>query len=108
MRTYAVVVTATAKHNLREGYAWAARYAPDTAAQWLDRFYEALQSLSRNPQRCSIAPESEVVNREIRQFLFGRRRSTWRALFVIEQDQVRILHVRRGTRDTASSQELDP
>lgn len=106
MKTYSVVVSATAKQNLRDGYTLAARHAPDTAAQWLARFYEALQSLSQNPERCSIAPESAAMDREIRQLLFGRRQSTWRALFVIQDDEVRILHVRRAARDTAAPQDL--
>jgi len=106
MKTYSVVVSATAKQNLRDAYAWAARQAPETAAKWLERFYQALQTLATNPERCSIAPEATLLGREVRQFLFGRRRSVWRALFVIEAAEVRILHVRRGTRDTARPEDL--
>ena len=32
---YQVVISATAKQNLREGYEWAAKHAPETAARWL-------------------------------------------------------------------------
>jgi len=105
-KTYSVVVSATAKDNMRDGFRWAARHAPETAARWLERFYQALQTLSRDPERCSVAPESPLAGQEIRQFLFGRRPSVWRALFVIEGSEVRVLHVRRATRDAASPGEL--
>jgi plasmid stabilization system protein ParE len=103
---YHVLISATAKQNLREGYEWAAKHAPETAARWLNRFHAALQTLSTNPERCSIAPETELVQREIRQFLFGRQRSIWRALFAIEGDEVRVLHVRRASMDTATPDDL--
>lgn len=109
MKIYSVVISATAKEDIRAGYGWAAKYAPETAARWLDRFYMALHALSTNPERCSVAPETEVMGREIRQFLFGKGRNIWRALFLIEQGQVCVLHVRRAARDTASREELaDP
>jgi len=106
MKRYRVVVSATAKQNLRDGYRWAAKNAPDTAARWLTRSQAALQTLSTYPERCSIAPETDLVEREIRQFLFGRRPSVWRALFTIQGNEVRVLHVRRAAMDTASPDEL--
>jgi plasmid stabilization system protein ParE len=106
MKTYSVIVSATAKQNMRDGYRWAARHAPETAARWLERFHQELQTLSRNPERCSIAPEAAQVGREIRQFLFGRRRSLWRVLFIIEGAEIRVLQVRRASRDAATAQEL--
>ena len=106
MKRYRVVISATAKQNMRDGYRWAAKNAPDTAARWLNRFHAALQTLSTNPERCSIAPEAELVDREIRQFLFGKRPSVWRALFTIQGDEVRVLHVRRAAMETATPDEL--
>jgi plasmid stabilization system protein ParE len=103
---YRVVISATAKENLREGYQWAAKHAPETAARWLSRFQAALQTLSTSPERCSIAPETELVQRQIRQFLFGRHRSIWRALFVIQGSEVHVLHVRRASMDTATPDQL--
>ena len=106
MKRYRVVISATAKQNIRDGYRWAAKNAPDTAARWLNRLHAALQTLSTNPERCSIAPEAELVDREIRQFLFGKRPSVWRALFTIQGDGVRVLHVRRAAMETATPDEL--
>ena len=102
MKRYRVVISATAKQNMRDGYQWAARHAPDTAARWLNRFHAALQTLSSNPERCSIAPENDLVDQEIRQFLFGKYPNVWRALFTVQRDEVRVLHIRRAAMDTAT------
>jgi plasmid stabilization system protein ParE len=104
--TYSVVVSETAKQNLRDAYRWAAQQAPETAARWLERFEAELGTLAAHPARCGAAPESNAVGKEIRQFLFGRRPHVWRALFVIEGSEVRILHIRRATMDTASPNDL--
>ncbi len=54
--TYFVVVTQKAKDDLRHYYSVAAGHAPETAARWLNRFEQALQSLSTDPTRCPLAP----------------------------------------------------
>ncbi len=104
--SYRVVLTANAKANLRSYYVRAAETAPMTASRWLDRFEEALQTLSHNPRRCRLAPENDLVPVEVRQLLFGRGRNVYRALFTISGDDVQVLHVRRAVRDTATPEEL--
>jgi plasmid stabilization system protein ParE len=103
---YTVIVMPRALRDLDGAYLWASRSAPETAARWLNRFHAALRTLSSNPERCGIAPESEVVGQEIRQFLFGKRPNVWRALFTIQGGEVRVLHVRRAAMDSASADEL--
>jgi plasmid stabilization system protein ParE len=104
---YRVVLSPRAVRDLSKAHLWASSHAPATAARWLNRFHAALQTLSENPQRCGIADESELVEREIREFLFGRHRSVWRALFTVRADEVRVLHVRRASMDTATSEDVD-
>jgi plasmid stabilization system protein ParE len=104
--TYRVVLTENAKANLRHYYTRAAEHAPQTAAKWLTRIQESLQRLSEQPERCPLAPENEAITEEVRQFRFGSRAGTYRALFVISSDEVRILHIRRAAMDTASPDEL--
>ena len=101
-----VVVTENAKANLRSYYAHAAGRAPRSAEQWLNRFHKALATLASNPERCSLAPENNVVEPEIRQFFFGKARSIYRALFTIAGDEVQVLHIRRGTMGTARADVL--
>jgi len=104
--SYRVVITANAKTNLRSYYVRAAERAPVTAARWLDRFEEALQTLADNPRRCPLAQEDDLVDVKVRQLLFGRGRSVYRALFTISGDDVQVLHVRRAVRDTATPEEF--
>lgn len=104
--THRVLITAEARRNLRDAYHWAALHAPATAARWLARFETALETLSQNPARCPMAPENSLVQTEIREFLFGRRRGAYRALFTIVGDEVRVLHVRRAARDWADAADL--
>ena len=84
----------------------AAERAPLTAAAWLNRFEAELETLSKFPQRCALAPETALVAVEIRQLIYGRRQGTYRALFTIAENEVRVLHIRRATRDWATRDDL--
>jgi plasmid stabilization system protein ParE len=102
--THRVFVTAEARRNLLSAYHWAAQHAPLTAARWLERFESEL--LSAFPNRCPLAPENTLVEAEIRELAFGRRRGAFRALFTIVGGEVRVLHVRRASRDRATAEDL--
>jgi plasmid stabilization system protein ParE len=104
--SHRVVMTDNAKANLRSYYLHAAQHAPVTAARWLGRFEAALATLADNPERCAIAPENDAVDEEIRQLLFGKRYSVFRALFTIAEGEVRVLHIRRAVMDRAGPEEL--
>ncbi|MEM7559163.1 MAG: type II toxin-antitoxin system RelE/ParE family toxin [Planctomycetota bacterium] len=103
---YKVVVTDNAKQNLREYYLRASESAPETAAIWLDRFYESLKSLGLHPERCQLAPENNSVVPVIRQYLFGKRAGCYRVLFTVDGEEVQILHVRRAARSLATEEDL--
>lgn len=106
--TFRVIVEPRAEQDLVAAYVRAAEHAPDTAARWFNRFHDALKSLAEHPRRCTIAPESQAVGLEVRQLLFGRKQSSscWRALFTILGEDVHVLHIRRATMETATSEEL--
>lgn len=104
--TYQVVVSQHAKDDLRHYYHMAAKRAPETAIRWLDRFESSLQALSVRPERCPIAPEGDLVERTIRQFMFGKGVGKFRVLFAIQGEHVLILHIRRSTMDKATRSEL--
>lgn len=103
---FRVVLTETAKSNLSHYYLRAAEFAPLTAGKWLDRFQQALATLSEHPERCTLAPENDAVQVEVRQLRFGKRAGAYRALFTIEGDEVRVLHIRRAAMDIAAPDEL--
>ena len=74
--------------DLDDAYQNAARHAPKTASRWVDRFQQALDTLSRNPQRCPLSPESRFVDEDIHEFHFGRRPNVFRVFFWIDEPYV--------------------
>jgi toxin ParE1/3/4 len=103
---YRVTMLRLAQEDLAQAYRWAARRAPHTAALWLDRFHQALQTLADNPERCPHARENSKVAIEIREFLFGRRPNVFRVIFTIRDDAVRVIRIRRAQRRLLSRKEL--
>lgn len=93
---YRIVVLAQAKRDIRSIARWLASRSPIGAANWLAALDAALEKLSQNPQGFGIAPERPRVTFDIRQILFKTRRGKrYRAVYLIVDDEVRILRVRR-------------
>lgn len=67
--TYRVPLQPAALKDLDQAYRYAARNAPATGARWFNRFYVALQTLSKNPERCSFASENRKSKRELSRLL---------------------------------------
>lgn len=67
----------------------------EVANNWYYELTDAIASLQEFPNRCSIAPETTFIGREIRQLWVGKLRK-YRVLFVVEEDVVAILHVRHS------------
>jgi len=107
MDEYRVLLQNLAMKDLEEAYEYAARHAPDAAVAWLDRFQQALATLSRNPQRCPKAPEDRKLSYELREFLFGKRPNVFRAVYTIDGNTVRILRIRRASRRFLKQSEID-
>ncbi|MBI3838461.1 MAG: type II toxin-antitoxin system RelE/ParE family toxin [Planctomycetia bacterium] len=103
---YRVIIQPRALADLEAGFEYVALQNQPAAARWLSRFLSAIDGLADLPERCSIARESELVGKEIRQLLFGRRPGVWRALFVIESDAVRVLCLRHSARQDVSAEDL--
>lgn len=103
---YRVRLQPPAEQDLEEAYLWAARHAPETAARWLSEFHDALGTLAHDPGRCALAPEHRKLNRELRQFLYGKKPNVFRAVFIVEADAVRVLRIRRASRRPLSRREL--
>lgn len=104
--TYRVYLQRTALHDLGEAYRWMAVRAPSSAANWLDRFEQALQTLEHHPERRPTAKENGRVEVEVREFLFGRSPHVFRVIFAIDGDVVRILRIRRAQRRFLTHTEL--
>ena len=102
---FKIVITDRAARDLDEAFRWYAEHAPEAAVHWYNGFLNALDKLATNPERCPIAPESKKLHTEIRQFLYGRQRS-YRALFIIREQTIIVLHIRHTARREASPENL--
>src|SRR5690242_12869974 len=93
--TYRVVVLARARLDVETLYDWIAERSAAGAQRWLDEFEKATASLATNPFIAPLAPESDRFDYEIRQILFRTRAGrTYRAVFTVVGEEVRILRVR--------------
>ncbi len=62
----------------------------------------AIGTLREFPFSCPFAPESVYFDREVRQILFYSHR----VLFVVDGEEVAVLHVRHAARPPATRKEL--
>jgi plasmid stabilization system protein ParE len=87
---YTVKLSATVVEQITEYARFIAeqRRAPENAQRWLERVYDAIDTLDRMPQRCGLAPENAHRPYEIRRLLIGQ----YVALFTIVEDK-RAVHV---------------
>jgi plasmid stabilization system protein ParE len=69
-----VSITRRALREIDAALDWLAERSPAAAARWHRRLLDAIDSLESNPERCSLAPESDwFAGGEIRQLLSGKR-----------------------------------
>ena len=66
--SYRVLIQPTAFQEIETSYRWLCdNQSPEIANNWYYELQEAISSLYKFPNRCSIAPESTTIDREIRQ-----------------------------------------
>lgn len=96
---FRVELSASAERDSDEILTWLAkRHAGRTGINWYLGLQDALESLASMPFRCALAPENDGVPFELRQLLYGRRPHTYRILFTIEGEVVRVLRIRHARR----------
>ena len=105
---YQVVVLRRAEQELDAAADWIAEYSPEAADRWFSAFVDALLSLEDDPQRCGLAPENVASSYELRQLIYRPRQGrTFRAIFTIKGNQVRVLRIRGAGQDLLAAEDLD-
>jgi hypothetical protein len=93
--TYRIHLTAQAEADIARIHGRLSRQSARSAEEWYESFCDAVERLRTNPFTCGLAFENSAFDEELRHLLFGtRKRRTFRALFVVREDQVRILAIR--------------
>jgi plasmid stabilization system protein ParE len=104
-----VRVLARARQDFDDIVTYVAGRSPQGAARLVARFEEALASLERDPFLAPIAPESEELGEEVRHILFRTKAGrTFRALFVVIGDEVRVLRVRGAGQRPLKAEDFEP
>ena len=103
---FQVEITRKAFLDAEEAYIWFSEQSAQWAERWLKGLLEAVNSLEELPTRCAVVQEGRVLEKEIRQYLYGRGRTSYRLFFEIRGDTVFILRIRHGTRKPITSAEI--
>ena len=104
--SYRVIITPNAEADLRYAYRFIRKDSPLAASRWIREIRRVIESLSKNPERCSLAPEAGMFDALIRELLFGRgNRGTYRILFAIDGYSIYVLTVRHGSRSVITHEE---
>jgi plasmid stabilization system protein ParE len=103
---FQVRLQSAAVEDLNAAFQYAASHAPVSAERWLGRFKAALKTLEHNPERCPLAAENSRSQRQLREFLFGKRPFVFRVIFTVDRDCVRILRICRAQRRPLKRDEL--
>ena len=104
---YRVLITVPADRNFRSHFEWIRQRSVQGSENWRARMIAAIRTLSENPEQHAPARESSAFPVTIRCMMVGKQRSSFRVLFHIADDEVRVLAIRRPAQDSLSPDDLD-
>jgi plasmid stabilization system protein ParE len=103
MKRHKVVTTDLAAAEIEEVYCFIRdRDGPGRAANWRRNMYAKVEFLEVFPERCGLAPESDGCRVELRNTFYGQ----YRIIFTVREEEVVVLHIRHGSRQDLSDDEL--
>src|SRR4051794_2326199 len=96
--TYRVIVAPSAERHLTTAANYLRRDSRSAAERWLKQMRARILRLDTNPERCLMAPESQILGQPIRELLCGSgNRGTYRVLFTIVGSVVYVFNIRHGS-----------
>ncbi len=104
---YRVVITEPADQNFRDHFEWIRERSIQGAENWRAKMIEAVLSLAKDPRRNALAREASAFPVPIHCLLVGKQRGLFRILYSIEDDEVRVLAIRRPAQDFLKPDDLD-
>ncbi|MEM9539319.1 MAG: type II toxin-antitoxin system RelE/ParE family toxin [Cyanobacteria bacterium P01_E01_bin.42] len=99
---FRVEISPSALQDIENILIWMTENYPEIAEEWYFGILDAIQTLNKFPNRCSLAPENEEIGSEIRQLLYKQHR----IIFRIIDDSVFIYRIRHIARDRIVSEDL--
>jgi plasmid stabilization system protein ParE len=94
--SYRITITQVAERDIRQALTWwRDNRSSEQAERWYNKIYPAIATLSKQPDRCPLAPETDLLPTGLRQLHFGvSRKATHRIVFTIEGQEVKVVRVR--------------
>jgi plasmid stabilization system protein ParE len=77
------------------------------AENWLKAVEVAVDSMRVDAESHPLIPESDAIERPLRQIMFGRRQYRYRMIYSIDDNAVHVLHVRHGMRRPLETLDVD-
>lgn len=102
---YRVELSPSTVDDIRTIAEYIARDSIESANQWRQQLFALLDRLALMPGSCSLAPENEYCEIEVRQLIFGQ----YRVLFTVQENTslVYVLTVRHGARRNLPKAKID-
>ena len=99
---FEVLLSDSAKRDLRSNVDWWSEHRSESQAElWYDSVMKAIYSLERNPQRCIVAREADLLGIELKNLWFGlSSKQTHRILFTVDGGVVNVLRVLSARQNT--------
>lgn len=106
--SFHVRIVRRAEQDAQQIFDWLAMRSAEGAIRWWDAFELAVAKLGENPLSYGLAPENELSDMELRQFLFKTRKGRiYRGVFTVSGDEVQILRVRGPGQPPLQADELE-
>jgi len=104
---YGIRITRPAQRDITRAALWYSEEAAGLGEKWADGVYAAIDSLDTNPDRCGIAHETDELDFELRELLYGvGPNKTHRILFRVVEQTVEILAVRHVAQQNFTSDDV--
>jgi plasmid stabilization system protein ParE len=109
---YRVSLTALAEADAYKAFERIRDISPGRAEKWLWDLFAAIQTLDEMPTRCPVIAEADALDHPARQLLYGKRTSTYRIIFDIQEQsnedpQVRVLRIWHSSRDAITIEDIE-
>jgi plasmid stabilization system protein ParE len=93
--SFSLRILPRAEKDAQHIYDYIADRSPEGALCWWDALQQVARKITENPERYGYALENSFSHFDLHQFLFKTRRGrTYRGIFVVVDDQIRVLRIR--------------
>ncbi len=93
---YVLTIQPRALTDIQSHFLYLHERSPQAATKWLNLMHKAILDLVDHADWHPLAPEAVEIKRPIRQILVGKRQFKHRIMYIIQKQEVHVLHVRHG------------